>query len=181
MVPTLDTARLILRPLSLGDEAAIQRIFPQWEIVRWLDAGVPWPYPDDGARYFLEQVALPQMAAGTAWHWGIFRREAPDDLIGEITLQDVTDHHRGFWIDPHWQGHGYASEAAEAVTEFWFETLNRPVLRVPKAAANVASRRISEKQGMRAIGQFTGELVSGLYEFELWELTREEWRSRRSA
>jgi [ribosomal protein S5]-alanine N-acetyltransferase len=181
MIPTLDTRRLVLRPLSMADEPAIQRIFPQWEIVRWLDDKVPWPYPDDGARFFLEQLALPQMEQGLAWHWVICRREAPADLIGQITLQDVTDHHRGFWLDPHWHGCGYASEAAEAVTEFWFEVLDRTVLRVPKASANLASRRISERQGMHVIGRFTGQLVSGPHEFELWELTREEWRRRKAS
>ncbi len=37
------------------------------------------------------------------------------------------------------------TEACEAVTDFWFNTLKFPVLRAPKAAANTASRRISEK------------------------------------
>ncbi|HEX4848130.1 MAG TPA: GNAT family N-acetyltransferase [Novosphingobium sp.] len=178
MVPTLETDRLILRPLTLDDEAAIQRIFPQWEIVRWLDAKVPWPYPDDGARFFLEQVALPQMARGEGWHWSIRRRAEPAELIGEITLQESDLTNRGFWIDPEWHGRGFASEAADAVTAFWFGTLDRPVLRIAKAAGNIASRRISQKQGMRMVRQFEGELVSGPCPFELWELTREEWRGQ---
>jgi RimJ/RimL family protein N-acetyltransferase len=179
MVPELRTERLLLRPLSIADEAQLQRVFPQWDVVRWLDAKVPWPYPDDGARYFLEQVALPQMAAGKSWHWSIRRQDAPEDLIGEITLQDVPDHHRGFWIDPAWHRQGFASEAADAVTLFWFEVLERPLLRVPKAAGNEASRRISLRQGMRVIDRFVGQLVSGPCEFELWELTREDWLAQR--
>ncbi len=179
MVPDLQTERLLLQSLSIDDETQLQRVFPQWEIVRWLDAKVPWPYPDDGARFFLEQIALPQMAAGTGWHWSIRRRGAPDELIGEITLQDVPDHHRGFWIDPAWHGLGFASEAADAVTAFWFEVLDMPVLRVPKATSNVASRRISLRQGMRVIDRYVGNLVGGACEFELWELTREEWHAQR--
>ena len=35
------------------------------------------------------------------------------------------------------------TEAADAVTDYWFNTLKFPVLRVPKAAANIASRRVS--------------------------------------
>ena len=45
------------------------------------------------------------------------------------------------------------TEASDAVTDFWFNTLKFPVLRVPKAIANTASRRISEKQGMRVIAR----------------------------
>ena len=41
------------------------------------------------------------------------------------------------------------TEACEVVTEYWFSTPKFPVLRVPKAVANMASRRISEKEGMR--------------------------------
>ena len=47
--PTLETARLILRPLDARDVPAIQRIFPQWKLVRYLNPAVPWPYPEDGA------------------------------------------------------------------------------------------------------------------------------------
>ena len=43
------------------------------------------------------------------------------------------------------------TEAVEAVTDYWFPVLGFPVLRVPKAVANTASRRISEKIGMRVV------------------------------
>ena len=48
-VPQLETRRLILRPLQLEDAEQVQALFPQWEIVRYLTARVPWPYPEDGA------------------------------------------------------------------------------------------------------------------------------------
>lgn len=41
--PQLETARLLLKPLVSEDAAQIQRIFPRWEIVRYLIASVPWP------------------------------------------------------------------------------------------------------------------------------------------
>ena len=122
---------------------------------------------------------LPTAKAGTGWHWSIRRRADPATLIGEITLQDDPCNNRGFWIVPDWQRHGYAGEAADAVTQFWFEVLSKPVLHVPKAAVNVASRRISERQGMQVIEVFKGQLVGGEYDFELWELLREAWLARR--
>jgi RimJ/RimL family protein N-acetyltransferase len=61
------------------------------------------------------------------------------------------DNNRGFWIDPDWQGQGFSSEAAAAVTGFWFETLGRSALRAPKATTNKPSRRISERTGMRLV------------------------------
>ena len=71
------------------------------------------------------------------------------------------------------------SEACDAVTEFWFETLKFPVLRAPKAIQNVASLRISEKQGMRRIGIEERDYVGGRLLSELWEITAEEWRARK--
>ena len=48
---------------------------------------------------------------------------------------------RGFWMALPWQGRGLMTEAAEAVTDCWFDVRKFPVPRVPKAAANLASRR----------------------------------------
>ena len=67
------------------------------------------------------------------------------------------------------------SEACEVVTDYWFDVLKFPVLRVPKAIANTASRRISEKQGMRVIAVEERDYVSGRLPSELWEITAEEW------
>lgn len=176
----LQTDRLLLKPLTLADAPAIQAAFPVWEVVRWLANVVPWPYPDDGAEAFVSQVALPAMAAGTAWHWSIRRKIEPERLIGVVSLTDRIDDHRGFWIDPAEQGQGFATEASAAATDYWFEVLARDVLRVPKAVANPASRRISEKQGMRVVRRLELPLVSGVEEAELWEIDRETWRASRS-
>lgn len=175
----LETERLILQPLTAADAPAIQAVFPVWEVVRWLAAVVPWPYPDDGAEAFLTHVVLPGMAAGTAWHWSIRRKAEPDRLIGVVSLTDRVDDHRGFWIDPVWQGQGFATEASDAATDYWFDVLGREVLRVPKAVANPASRRISEKRGMRVVGRLDLPLVSGVQEAELWEIDRERWRQQK--
>jgi ribosomal-protein-alanine N-acetyltransferase len=70
------------------------------------------------------------------------------------------------------------TEASEAVTGFWFNTLKMPVLRVLKAVPNIGSRRISEKQGMRLVRIEERDFVSGRYLAEIWEITAEEWNAR---
>jgi RimJ/RimL family protein N-acetyltransferase len=65
MIPALETARLILRPLELADAEQVQRIFPHWEIVQFLANRVPWPYAEDGALTYYRDDALPAMARGT--------------------------------------------------------------------------------------------------------------------
>lgn len=173
--PTLRTERLVLTPLQLDDAPSIQRLFPHWEVVRYLDSHVPWPYPDDGALQFVRDIALPAIARGEAWHWVIRLADESDQAIGCVSLHDQPDNHRGFWLSPPWQGQGYMSEACAAVNRFWFQTLGRPTMRVPKAADNLASRRISAREGMRLLRVQDGHFVSGPIRQETWELTRDTW------
>jgi [ribosomal protein S5]-alanine N-acetyltransferase len=181
MTPTLETVRLVLRPIELADAEQIQAVFPQWEIVKYLANKVPWPYPPDGALTFLRDIALPTIARGDEWIWTIRRKEEPGTIIGSISLRKSADENRGFWIAPDWQGRGLMTEACERVTDYWFETLKFRLLRAPKAIANEASRRISEKQGMRIVAAEERDYVSGRLPSEIWEITAEEWRARKSS
>jgi ribosomal-protein-alanine N-acetyltransferase len=170
------TKRLILRPLELGDAAEIQELFPHWEIVKYLQNRIPWPYPPNGAVQFLRDIALPQVERGELWQWSLRLRSEQDQLIGVINLVAGKDTNRGFWLGLPWQGQGLMSEAADWANDYWFETLGFPVLRVAKAIANTASRRISEKQGMRVVGFEDRDYVCGRVPSEIWEITAQEWR-----
>ena len=174
----LMTSRLILRPLEMTDAAAVQAGFPRWEIVRYLDAVVPWPYPPDGASTYIGQLCLPGMRRGEEWHWSLRRRADPEQLIGVISLRRKPGDNRGFWLDPVWQGQGLMAEACEAVTDFWFGELHQPLLQVVKAVANGRSRRMSVRTGMRVIETFEYDFVCGRMQAELWEMTRAEWLER---
>jgi len=177
-IPTLYTERLLLKPLAAEDASQIQVLFPHWEIVRYMVSSIPWPYPDNGAENYVNNVALPDMEKGIAWIWTIRHREAPEELMGLICLYDVEDNNRGFWLAPEYQGQGFMREASYVATDYWFNTLNKAVLRAPKAALNSHSKRISASSGMRLIRTEKIEYVSGLLESELWEITRDEWNSR---
>ncbi|WP_312935763.1 GNAT family N-acetyltransferase [Pseudomonas sp.] len=178
--PQLTTPRLLLKPLQLGDAAAIQLHFGQWEVVRYLNARVPWPYPDDGALRFVQDVCLPAVARGEQWHWTIRLLSDPEAVIGSISLMLEPDNNRGFWLAPAWQGQGYMSEACAVVDTFWFVDLQQPVMRVPKAASNTGSRKLSERAGMRVIRRGESDYVSGRLPEELWEISGEEWRRRQA-
>lgn len=171
------TERLILRPLELADAEPIQELFPHWEIVRYMLNRVPWPYPPDGALQYCRDVALPQMERGDAWHWTIRLPAQPPQIIGFISLVKGEHDNRGFWLGLPWQGNGYMAEACAWVNDFWFEELGFSVMRVAKAAANTASRRISEKQGMRRVSLAERNYVSGRLPSEEWEITAEKWRA----
>jgi [ribosomal protein S5]-alanine N-acetyltransferase len=178
VIPHLETARLLLHPLELADAEQTQLLFPHWEIVRYLAHVVPWPYPPDGAHTYYRDKALPAMDRGDEWHWTLRLKTSPDRMIGCISLIRSDHKNRGFWLGLPWHGQGLMSEACEAVTDYWFNTLKFPLLRVPKAAANIASRRISEKSGMRLVSTEEHEYVSGRLPAEIWEITAEEWKAR---
>jgi RimJ/RimL family protein N-acetyltransferase len=179
MITGGQTRRLLLRPVELEDAEQIQALFPHWEIVRYLLNRVPWPYPADGAVRYLRDSALPAMERGEAWHWTIRLKESPGQMIGLISLLSGDRDNRGFWVGLPWQGNGYMTEACSWANDYWFETLGFPVLRVAKSAANLASRKISEKQGMRLVGTEEQDCVCGRQIAEMWELTACEWRDRK--
>ncbi len=179
LAPELETSRLILRSLELTDADQIQALFPHWEIVRYLASVVPWPYPPDGARTYIRDSALPAIERRELWQWTLRLKTDPQRLIGSVTLSTQSGNNRGFWIGVPWQGRGLMSEAVEVITDYWFDILTFPLLRVPKAVANVASRRISEKQGMRIVERVERDYVSGRFPTEIWEITAEEWALRK--
>lgn len=181
MVPTLQTGRLSLRPLQLEDAERAQSLFPHWEVVKFLNTQIPWPYPADGALTYFRDVALPAMERGTQWHWTLRLREAPDELIGAINLTSKETHAtRGFWLGLPWHGRGLMTEAASAVNDYCFDVAGFDVLRIPKAVANTTSRRVSEKTGMRVIATEERDYVSGRLLTEIWEITADEWREKRT-
>lgn len=180
MSDVLETRRLILRPLVLEDASRTQELFPHWEIVKYLNAIVPWPYPADGVLTYYRDVALPAIASGEQWCWTLRLKEYPEEHIGVIHLRRGESNHRGFWLGLPWHGHGLMTEAVEVVNDYWFDVLGMTVLRVPKAVGNTASRRVSEKTGMRLVGTEMRDYVSGPRLSEIWEITADEWREWRA-
>jgi [ribosomal protein S5]-alanine N-acetyltransferase len=177
--PVLETARLVLRPLRLEDAPASQRLFPHWEIVRWLGAVVPWPYPANGAETHIRKC-LEQRARDERFFWAICLKGALDELVGGIDLwpDNGTRDQRGFWLASEFQGRGLMTEAAERVTEYAFLELGWPYLWLSNAEANIASHRVKERQGARLVDKVQKHYVSGESTGEVWLLNSEDWKRR---
>jgi len=181
--PVLETERLILRPLRESDAPAIQRRFPQWEIVRWLHSEVPWPYPADGAAANMIEC-LAKMDHRRQCCWAITLKGGDDELIGRIDLwadDGVRRDMRGFWLDPALWGRGLMTDAANRVTDFALIELGWPHLWLSNAEANVASHRVKQKQGATLVDRSPRDYVSGPGIKVTWLLTREAWLAHRQA
>ena len=179
--PVLKTSRLILRPLCQKDAPIIQRRFPRWEIVQYLNANIPWPYPPDGAATHVAEC-LAAMARGEKSHWAITLKGGKGELIGRIDLwpdDGVTHDQRGFWLDPEFQGRGLMMEAVECVTDYAFRTLGWPHLWLSNVQENQPSRRIKERQGARLIDLIISQHVGGEATHMVWLLTHADWVARR--
>src|SRR5437588_13114025 len=113
MTPELKPKRLILQARALEDAPQVQKLFPHWEIVKYLNKKVPWPYPPDGAISFIRDVSLPAAARGESWDWSLRLKSEPEQLIGCINLTKGEDVNRGFWLVLLWHGRGLKTEACD--------------------------------------------------------------------
>ena len=149
MRSTLETERLILRPLEFADAARIARFTSDPEVARMVGA-IPLPHP----RICVEGWILIMKARqplGTDHVFGV-------ELPGEGLIGCVGAHERrggvievGYWFArPYW-GCGYATEATRAVAQ-----AARDLGRVMAAhfVDNPASGRVLEKVGFA----YTGEI-----------------------
>lgn len=179
--PTLETDRLILRPVREDDAPAIQRGFADWEVVKYLSAVVPWPYPEEGAATYVAKC-LDEHARGVKFHWGVTLKTGGDKVVGVIDLWPFDGEKRtmrGFWLARAFWGRGLMTEAAERVTAYAFEDLGWPFLYLSNAEPNVGSHRVKEKQGAELIDVGTSAYVSGELPRMTWLLTRQAWAARR--
>lgn len=178
----LETKRLILRPVTQEDHQDVQNNFPHWDIVKYLNKNVPWPYPPDGAKGFLEHVLLPAVARGDAYAWAITRKESPEEVIGliEWRTKESEEGSRGFWLALPHHGKGYMTEAVAATNDYAFDVLGFVSVTVKNARGNAGSRRVKEKTGAILLRTSPSQNYLGGYkEEEVWELTAENWRRAR--
>lgn len=179
-IVALETARLWLRPLALSDAPQIQDQFPHFEVLKYMTASIPWPYPDSGAIEFLSAM-IPRIDAREQYHWAIrLKRSSEDGLIGVIGLMPDSDSdNRGFWLARPFWGQGYMKEAVRAVNNFAFNELRMDALILCNAEPNIASHRLKETTGAIETRREIRSYVGGEFTCVIWRLTREAWRANR--
>jgi [ribosomal protein S5]-alanine N-acetyltransferase len=148
----LQTERLTLRPYEFSDIPALVPLIGAREVAA-TTLRIPHPYTESYAKEFVAD-SQKNLSSGTGLRLGIVLRES-DTLCGGIGLRIDADHRRaelGYWIGvPHW-GHGYATEAAQAVVKYGFETLALYRIFASHVTKNTASGKVLAKIGMRYEG-----------------------------
>lgn len=134
---TISTPRLLLRRQGRSDIPAIMAGLNDWEVVRYLTV-VPFPYaPADAEEWIGRQVPpVPGHA--------VFALDRPGTgMIGAVTIVNEL----GYWLDRRHHGHGYVTEAAEALLDWHFAARPDDVVPSGYHTGNAASARVQDKLG----------------------------------
>lgn len=179
-VPTLETARLRLRPFAAADAPVVRDLAGEARVAA-PTLNIPHPYPAGlAADWIAGQAAA--AAEGRAYTFAITDRVA-GTLLGAIGIRPEAAHDRaeiGYWLGvPYW-GRGYMSEAARRVTAFGFAELGLHRVQATCLPRNPASARVMEHLGMRREGLLRGYVrKDGVYEdLLMYAILRDEWEER---
>ncbi|MFD0985879.1 GNAT family N-acetyltransferase [Methyloligella solikamskensis] len=140
----LQTSRLILRPLSMGDAGRIALLAGDRDIAR-MTASIPHPYSEWQAAEWLKSVAAGE--EGT-----VFAIEAEGRLIGCTGYRSDDGGETaeiGYWIGKPFWGNGYATEAVSEVISHAFATESFDALIGGHFEDNPASARVLAKLGFK--------------------------------
>lgn len=175
-VPRLETRQAVLRAVTMQDAPAMQAHFANWNVVRTIGSDIPWPYPADGARFFIDKMQR-AVAENEVYFWGIFLKTQPDELVGAIEYRflEGDDDNRGFWLsETHWNK-GIMTEVVAATQDFVFLELGKTRLIVTTLCTNAGSIAIKEKTGARQVGTRPGAYHEGELQQGIWEITAQSW------
>jgi ribosomal-protein-alanine N-acetyltransferase len=151
----LETPRLVLRSMRASDLDALLRIFGDPKVMA---AFAEVPFDREQMRRWMK----PNLAHQRRYGYGLFSviLKAEETLIGDCGLEhmevdgkQVTELGYDFRSD-YWN-HGFATEAASAVRDYAINELKLPRLISLIRVGNQASRRVSEKIGMRCVAEIT--------------------------
>lgn len=149
-IPTIETARLWLRPFTPTDTAPMYHLMNGKNVMRYFP-GTQSPT--------LEQVA--RMLAGQTRHWqdygyGWWAVELKEDgsLIGWCGLQylpETDETEVGYLLGREYWGQGFATEAAQVSVGWGFTNLQTTSIIAITHVDNKSSQHVAEKCGLKFV------------------------------
>lgn len=153
--PTLHTARLRLRPFTDADGDALFALHSSAYVLRYWDSP-PWSERACAERFI---AACQQMAdEGTGARLALDRL-SDGAFIGWCGLTRWNPDYRSASLGDAAWGYGYATEAASALLEWAFDTLDLNRVQAETDTRNVASARVLEKVGFMREGTLREDCV----------------------
>ena len=174
--PTLTTQRLILRPFDIRDAPEVTRLVSDRRIAD-TTLNIPHPYDESMA---VAWIGTHEEAAERGDRIPLAITEKGGGVLGAVALAITHAHQRaelGYWIGvPYWR-RGYATEAATAMLDHAFSTLDLRRVDAHCLTRNVGSARVMEKIGMRHEGTLRAHVLKWDVpeDVALYAILRDEW------
>lgn len=175
--PTLETPRLILRPLTADDVPDLRRWLARDEIYTY------WGRPvSKGERepetMFIDPRPWVKRKPSPDFKWGVVSRDT-NTVIGDISVFDIENNRMGsvgYRFDPEVWGNGYATEALREAVRFIFTCTELDRLQATADVRNAASNRVLAKCGFVLEGTVRhGKMVSAYCDYHIWGMLREDY------
>ncbi|MEM8784459.1 MAG: GNAT family N-acetyltransferase [Pseudomonadota bacterium] len=152
--PSLETHRLVLRPLRAQDAEPVSRFISDWDVARQ-GLSIAHPYTQARAVEWIGE-AQAEWAQGRVYAFALARR-SDARFLGVLSLRLLEPRLRGradigYWLGQPFWGRGYALEAIEAVKPFAHRRLRLRLLDASVYNDNLRSLRVLEKAGFRRVG-----------------------------
>lgn len=149
LTPTIETKRLILRPMKANDA---EEVFRNWASDPEVAKFMRWSTHEDVTmtREWL-QAEENEVESDEFYDWGIVLKET-GELIGSGGLSwraDLNLYELGYNLMKKYWGQGLMTEAAEKMVEFGIKDLKQKKLYCCYAKENIASGKVMEKVGFK--------------------------------
>jgi RimJ/RimL family protein N-acetyltransferase len=179
--PTLSTARLRLRPFTEADTDAIFNLQSNPQVLRYWDAP-PWRERAQAERFIARCVQMAQEDRGIRL---ALERSEDDVFIGWCALFRWNPEYRsagiGYCLSEAAWGQGFATEAATALLQWAFDTLDLNRVQSETDTRNIGSARVLEKLGFVREGTLREDCIVNGEVSDSWVygLLRREWVAAR--
>ena len=173
MKKILETQNLILREFVMEDAPALQKILSDKDVMRFSIWG---PLDLEATKIFLEKTAIESYKENGFGKWAVIHKDT-NTLIGICGLlnEDIGTNEikteLGYRLAKEFWGKGLGTEAARAVRDYAFTTLDLDEIVSCIDKENIPSIRVAEKNGMTFWKE--GSLF-GL-PCQIYHITKSEW------
>ena len=176
--PTLETTRLRLRPFTDADAEALYALHSNAQVLRYWDSP-PWTDRSRAERFIAACREMAEEATGARL---AIDRAADGAFLGWCSLARWNPDYRsaslGYCLGEAAWGQGYATEAAHALLQWAFDTLDLNRVQAEADTRNAASARVLEKLGFVREGTLREDCVVNGDVSDSWVygLLEREWQ-----
>jgi ribosomal-protein-alanine N-acetyltransferase len=179
-LPTLETKRLILRPLAISDAETIFEYSKSPAFCHCLKRKTPFSFEE--VQKFISGI----LKKDPSLYWAVILKEN-NRLIGDCGLcelnQDAQRAELSYAISPDAWNQGYATEAVDHVIRYGFEQNNLNRIEAHCNTGNAASEKVLQNNGLTLEGilrqyiQCDGQPL----DMKMYSILKQEWLGRQAA